>query len=168
MMRNGKQSDSLAWGEPRSRPFKGFLVRWFEWVNTTWPHREHSLYNGARDASSLSTIVPCLHSHVPPQTDLVIVEAGSMFLSHKPPELEELILQLISSSKPRAVAFVTVHVWCTFGGSQAKKTNGFGMQSLETCIRGPLDPRGRRCVYHKTRTYRTHGASMGRCRQTKA
>ena len=28
---------NMAWGSPRSRSFKGYLVRWFEWLNSTWP-----------------------------------------------------------------------------------------------------------------------------------
>ena len=74
MSMNGRTPVALAWGEPRKRPFKGFLVRWFEWLNTTWPHAGHQLFNAGRDASSLGTILPCLFSHLPPRFDFLLVE----------------------------------------------------------------------------------------------
>ena len=116
MARNGLVKDVLTWGEPRKREFKGFLVRWFEALNATWP-QEHTLDNAARDASSLDTLTPCLASHMPRGgADLLIVEAGSMFLAHTPGGMEQLVRALASMRKPPAVVFVTVHLWCTFGG----------------------------------------------------
>ena len=153
MLRNGQSSDYLVWGEPRSRPFKGFLVRWFEWLNMTWPHHQHKLINRARDASSLSTLTPCLHSHLPQGVDLVLIEAGSMFLSNQPAEMEHLTRLMLAQELPPAITFVTVHAWCTFGGSERKKTLGFGLSSLASCLRGPLDPHGRRCVYSHIRQH---------------
>lgn len=130
MLRNGRVNDTLSWGEPRVRQFKGFLVRWFEWLETTWP-QPHTLYNSGRDASSLSSLTPCLASHLPSNgADLLIVEAGSMFLSHRPAMIEQLVRAVASMRVPPAVVFVTVHVWCTFGGSIRKKTDGFNMRSL--------------------------------------
>ena len=79
MLNNGQQPTSLLWGEPRWRPFKGFLVRWFEWFNATWPHPQHRIVNAAKDATSMETIVPCLFSHLPASFDLLFVEGGSMF-----------------------------------------------------------------------------------------
>ena len=130
MLRNGRVNDTLSWGEPRVRQFKGFLVRWFEWLETTWP-QPHTLYNAARDASSLSSLTPCLASHLPSNgADLLIVEAGSMFLSHTPAMIEQLLRAVASMRAPPAVVFATVHVWCTFGGSIRKKTDGFNLRSL--------------------------------------
>ena len=97
------------------RPFKGFLVRWFEWLNATWPHPEHTLINSARDANGLSPIVPCLFSHLPARADLVIVEAGSIVPGNQPPVAELLARQLLGMRSKPAILFVTVRTWCKFG-----------------------------------------------------
>lgn len=129
MANNGRQPVTLVWGEPRKRPFKGFMVRWFEWMNATWPHAEHRLYNAGRDASSLSTIMPCLFSNVPPQIDLFLIEAGSIF-GQSTTILEILLRKVLSMRHPPTVAFVTVHLWCTYGGSLSKKVYSHGKANM--------------------------------------
>lgn len=59
---HGESNVTLVWGHPRSRPFKGFLVRWFEWLNATWPHAEHRLVNNGRDAQPIWALLPCIYS----------------------------------------------------------------------------------------------------------
>ena len=130
-MRNrGAEPIRMVWGEPRSRPFKGFAVRFFEWMNATWPHPQHQLFNAARDASSLATIVPCLFSHLPQRFDLLLMEAGSMFETTKSYTIETLTRQVLSMRFPPAIAFVTVHLWCTFGGSLRKRVVSYGLNKL--------------------------------------
>jgi hypothetical protein len=129
MGNRGVEPVRMVWGEPRVRPFKGFAVRLFEWINATWPHPQHQLFNAGRDASSLLTMVPCLFSHLPPTFDLVLVEGGSMFETTRGYTLELLVRQLVSMRIPPVVAFVTVHLWCTFGGSH-KKTPSYGLSRL--------------------------------------
>ena len=129
MQNSGRGSTLMAWGEPLRRPYKGFLVRFFEWLNASWPHPEHQLFNAGRDASSMATIVPCLFSHVPPHTDLVLIEGGSM-LSNPPSLMETIVRQLVSTRNPPVVLFVTVHMWCTFGGSIAKRVVSYGHAAL--------------------------------------
>lgn len=131
MQRSGTVPDLMSWGLPRTRPFKGFLVRWFEWLNATWPHVQHALVNNARDATSLSTIMPCLASYLPPQgADVVVIEAGSMFLTHTAGLLEQLLRAIDSMRAPPCIIFLTVHVWCTFGGSFQKKVHSFGLKEV--------------------------------------
>ena len=76
MANRGVEPVNMVWGEPRRRPFKGFAVRFFEWLNVAKP--EHQLFNAGRDASSRN-VAPCLFSHLPPSFDLILIEAGSMF-----------------------------------------------------------------------------------------
>ena len=130
MSMNGRAPVALAWGTPHHRPFKGFLVRWFEWLNSTWPNRRHVLKNGGRDANSLVTIAPCLSSHLPASVDVVILEVGSMFVTNTPATIEIILRQLASRRRPPLVIFVTIHLWCTFGGGKNKKTLSYGLTSL--------------------------------------
>lgn len=129
MTRNGAQPTVMSWGYPRTRPHKGFLVRFFEWINATWPHPQHQLHNAGRDASTLSTIAPCLFSHLPAQMDLLLLESGSM-ISQKASLIETIVRQLLQMRPPISVLILNVHLWCTFGGSISKKTLSAGVSSL--------------------------------------
>ena len=109
MYNNGRQPVAVLHGEPRIRPFKGFMVRWFEWLNATWPHPQHRLINAANDATSMSTIVPCLFSHLPTSFDLLLIEGGSMFLGNTPELMESVARKVLSMRSRPDVAFFTVH-----------------------------------------------------------
>ena len=130
MHNNGRQPVAMLHGEPRMRPFKGFLVRWFEWLNATWPHPQHRLINAAGDATSMSTIVPCLFSHLPSSFDLLFVEGGSMFLGNTPELMEAVARKVLSMRSRPDVAFVTTHYWCRHGGSTYKRTQSHGQLAL--------------------------------------
>eukprot|EP00966_Prymnesium_polylepis_P036785 853411-Prymnesium_polylepis.1 len=55
----------------------GFLRRAFDWVNATWPHAEHRLYNSGRPgAGGLANFIGCLSSWVPEEIDLYFLEVG--------------------------------------------------------------------------------------------
>jgi hypothetical protein len=67
---------NMAWGSPRSRSFKGYLVRWFEWLNSTWPNPQHRLLNFAHDAIPIEHELMCLSTSLYPevrQADLVLL-----------------------------------------------------------------------------------------------
>ena len=130
MSTNGKENVSLVWGEPRVRPFEGTFVRWVNWLRWQWPRSQISLLNSARDASSLSTIVPCIFTKLPKEVDLVVIEAGSMWLVNRPNTVEHITRQFLSMRRPPAVLLLTVHAWCTFGGSEKKKTLSYGLTGL--------------------------------------
>ena len=130
MKNGGFKPVVMSWGSPRKRPFKGFSVRFFEWINATWPHPQHQLVNAGRDASTLSTIVPCLFSHIPTSMDLLLIEAGSMFLTNKPYTLEIVTRRVRAMRSPPAVAFVTVHNWCVFGASIKNRVLSHGLLEL--------------------------------------
>ena len=103
----------LVWGTPRSRPFKGFLVRWFEWLNATWPHPEHTLSNSGRDAQPIWALLPCIYSYVPPAANLIFLEVGSMPYAFDPVRAESVVRRLANLNPRPTIVFVTVTIWCT-------------------------------------------------------
>ena len=55
----------------------GFLRRTLEWMNETWPHAGHRLYNGGRPgAGGLANFLGCLSTWVPEEIDLFWFEVG--------------------------------------------------------------------------------------------
>lgn len=109
---NGRSDVTLSWGHPRSRPFKGFMVRWLEWLNSTWPHASHRLVNSGRDAQPLSRLQPCLFAYVPNDVDVVFLEVASMYMYFDPVPIEAVVRQL-SELRPRpAIVFITIALWC--------------------------------------------------------
>ena len=55
----------------------GFLRRTLEWMNETWPHPGHRLYNGGRPgAGGLANFLGCLSTWVPEEIDLFWFEVG--------------------------------------------------------------------------------------------
>ena len=109
----GIENVTLVHGQPRSRPFKGFLVRWFEWLNATWPHADHQIVNNGRDAQPIWTLLPCLYAYVPPKVDLIFLEVGSMPYAHDPVRAEAVVRRLATLDPRPTIVFVTVTVWCT-------------------------------------------------------
>ena len=53
---------------------KGWLVRFFYWVNATWPHPGHRLVNAGRAATPISSYALCTAQAIEPTADLVIIE----------------------------------------------------------------------------------------------
>lgn len=104
----------MVWGEPRTRPFKGYWVRWFEWLQARYPHANHSLFNGARDATPVQVLLPCVFAYIPPGVGLVFLELGSMLYHHAKDNgaIEALVRKLLSLSPRPTLCFVTVPLWC--------------------------------------------------------
>ena len=109
---NGVNPVQLLWGKPRTRPFKGFLVRWFEWLNRTWPHAAHALVNNGRDAQPFYTLLPCLYAYVPPRANLIFLEVGSMPYAFDGARTEAVVRRLAGLQPRPAIVFVTTSVWC--------------------------------------------------------
>ena len=89
----------------RGRHDSGFIVRFFDWMNGTWPHAGHRLLNGARGATSIHAILPCLLSYFDDPVDLVIVEPGSMSYSWATTEkgrssMETVVRKLLTLRQP--------------------------------------------------------------------
>ena len=112
MQFNGRQPFTLGWGSPRSRPFKGWAVRFMEHINTTWPHALHRINNSAADKTSASHALPCLMTKLPSSLDLVLLEFNSMARHQKLPGLEGVVRQLLSLPSQPVIVIVSVHSWC--------------------------------------------------------
>lgn len=109
---SGTVHTRMPWGEPPVRKFKGYLVRFFEALNTTWPHTGHRLNNSANDAQPPQSSLDCLFSHLPRSLDVVLLEFGSM-ARHINFVATEALVRLLLSLQPRPViVFLTVREWC--------------------------------------------------------
>ncbi|KAL1526704.1 hypothetical protein AB1Y20_015404 [Prymnesium parvum] len=104
----------MVWGEPRRRPFKGYWVRWFEWLQQTYPNANHTLFNGARDATPVQVLLPCIYAYVPPNADLIFLELGSMLYHHARDNgaIEAVVRKLLALRPRPTLCFLTVPLWC--------------------------------------------------------
>lgn len=118
---NGKILTRLPWGRPNPRRFKGYLVRFFEEMNASFPHPNHQLNNSAADGVPPQTLFDCLFSHLPRRLDLIFLEFGSMARSTNYPAAEALLRVLLSLRPRPVIVFLTVREWC-----QAHKALRFG------------------------------------------
>ena len=46
----------------------------FQWINSTWPHPEHTLINACKPATPSMLFSFCMHQSVPDDTDLLLME----------------------------------------------------------------------------------------------
>ena len=99
----------LGWG--RVGRFKGFLVRWLDWVNSTWPHPGHRLVNRASGGTALQTVLPCLFGTLPPRVDLVVLEVGSMAKFLTLSAIELAVRKFLSLPVVPSLLFVNVPLW---------------------------------------------------------
>ena len=111
------------WGTPRRRPFAGYLVRFLRWINATWPHAHHGIYNGAQGAKPLSAALPCLDLHAPPRLDLVVLEPLS---SGFPPRssLETVVRLLLSRQPPPTIVLLSATLWYRHLGGEPASSSG--------------------------------------------
>ena len=111
---DGKEVANPGWGEPKERPFKGWAIRVFEWLNTTWPHVGNVLHNGAQSATPLHAASKCLSSFIPPHPDLVLLEPMSMGGLLRADGVESILRKLLSPANGLArpaVAFLNIPLW---------------------------------------------------------
>lgn len=122
---SGRVRTHLPWPTPRgsNRRFAGFLVRFFNLVNGSWPSGAHRLTNGAADGTPPQSILDCLFSHLPRRLSLVILEFGSMARYISLPAVEALVRVLLSLRPQPSLVFLTVRELCradkvAFGAKQ--------------------------------------------------
>ena len=89
---------------------KGFLVRFLEAINRTWP-AAHRIHNGAADATPADLLAECLFSHIPRRPHLVVLEFGSMAKSTTPEAVEAIVRALLDVPSPPAIVFLSVREW---------------------------------------------------------
>jgi hypothetical protein len=109
MLYRGVDVVDVGWG--RRIRHKGFLVRWMDYINSTWPHPDHQLRNFASGGVALQTHVPCLFGGFPPRVDVAIIEVGSMAKFTEMRSIELVTRRLLSLSPQPTVLFVTVPLW---------------------------------------------------------
>lgn len=90
---------------------KGFLVRFLDALNSTWPSPHHHLFNGAADATPAELLAECLFSHIPRQAHVVVLEFGSMAKSTTPSAVEAIVRALLDVPSPPAIVFLSVREW---------------------------------------------------------
>ena len=110
----------------------GWAVKLLNWMNTSWPHRGHKLYNmGEPGADVIPTLLSC------PQTllggiapDLVLVD-----VTVNGPEYYERLLRLLLTSwaPPPAVVFTLFGV-CHTGLEPRNSRPRAGLQSTRVAI----------------------------------
>lgn len=115
----------------------GFLRRTLEWMNETWPHPGHRLYNGGRPgAGGLANFLGCLSTWVPEEIDLFWFEVGGT--GNNIAMVERLARQLYGFRPPaERPAIVALDFWNTRGlkprsSSKASPTPGNEIGSLDT------------------------------------
>jgi len=109
---SGRVRTVMPWGKPSRRKFKGYLVRFFEYLNASFPHASHRLNNSASDATPPQNALDCLFSHLPRRLDLVFLEFGSMARSINYRAAEALLRVLLSLQPRPVIVFLTVREWC--------------------------------------------------------
>ena len=68
----GDEAKRHNWTTTRSA--HGWAGEFMEWLNATWPHPDHALYNHAAGASNSKFVTTCLASHLAAGTDLLLVD----------------------------------------------------------------------------------------------
>ena len=96
--------------EPKQVKIKGFLIRFLEVMNSTYPG-PHQVFNGAADATPAKMIAECLFSHIPRRPHLVILEFGSMAKSSDRESVESIVRALLDVPSPPALVFLSVREW---------------------------------------------------------
>ena len=106
---DGIHNATPGWGKPAHRPFAGWLIRFFHWMNITWPHAGHTVYNGAQSARPLHAALGCLDLYAPPDLDLVFLEPLSAGVNS--PNMEKLVRHLLERRPQPTLVFVNVPLW---------------------------------------------------------
>ena len=98
------------------RPVRGFVLQVLDAINSTWPHRDHQIINGAVDAWTAKAIEPCLLSNEQLiSSDLLLLELGSQsWHSSQPTASERIVRKLLARAggPPPAMVLVTTRQWC--------------------------------------------------------
>jgi hypothetical protein len=108
---SGRIKTAVPWASHKMH-YAGFFVRLFDSLNSTWPHAQHELTNGAADGTPPQTILDCLFSHLPRRLHMVIFEFGSMARYLDFAAVEALVRVLLSLRPRPVLVFLTVREWC--------------------------------------------------------
>lgn len=115
-----------------ARPGEGFLRIAWDWINSTWPHAGHKLYNAGRPgAGGVSNFIGCLSSWLPEVIDLFVLELGATGVK---PESVEQLSRLIYRLSPaeEMPAILIFNVW------NYRFLNADNASALEATVRKAL------------------------------
>ncbi|KAI7839286.1 hypothetical protein COHA_006984 [Chlorella ohadii] len=108
---------SVTGGGGASAPDLAYAARFFQFVNTSFPHSEHVFINRAIAASTAFLYAPCLRHHVPQDADLVVLEftvnerAEAPMTSPERRSYEQVIRQLLGYPSQPAVLLLHTYAW---------------------------------------------------------
>ena len=114
---------------------RGFVMQVLDWINTTWPHPAHRVYNGASDGNPAAVLERCMLSALPSDVDIVLLEFGSA--RSDPYSVERIIRRLLRLPSRPVLVLVNVREWCRCGAL----LNGRKPQSSDTANVTSQQPR---------------------------
>ena len=140
VMRGGCFGAGCAAGQPHGKTQWAFGTQWMQWINQTWPHPDHALYNRAAGASNPLRATRCLASHVAPNTDVLLVDFQLSGWSAL--EQEHFVRTVARLPRRPLAVFIGLVDWCatlTGGGDDETPTRSMpshGSNSeADTCAR---------------------------------
>lgn len=93
-----------------TRPSHGWAGELMQWINATWPHPRHELYNHAAGASNSKFSSMCLANHLAPKTDLLLVDYNLGGWDHQAQEHFARTAAVLAH--PPFVLYVGLLNWC--------------------------------------------------------
>ncbi|PRW60464.1 expressed protein isoform A [Chlorella sorokiniana] len=128
---------SVTWGAgATSRTVTSYPARFFEFINATFPHKDHALLNKAISATNAGTFATCTERLVPAESDLVVVE----FTFNEAPSLhyttpnrrsvEALLRKLLRM--PHSPAVIVLHHYGWYHSAGDGITAGLFYRDAET------------------------------------
>ena len=114
-----------AYGGRAKGRVRGFVMQVLDWINATWPHAEHRVFNGASDGNPAAVLERCMLSALPADVDLVLLEFGSA--RSDPYSVERIIRRLLRLPGRPMLVLVNVREWCRCGAlvsGQSSRTVG--------------------------------------------
>ena len=109
-----------AYGGRSKGRVRGFVMQALDWINATWPHREHQVYNGASDGNPAAVLEKCMLSALPVDVDLVLLEFGSA--RSDPYSVERIMRRLLRLPHQPWLVLVNVREWCRCGEKLVVRT----------------------------------------------
>ena len=120
----------------------GWLLRFFAFLNQTWPHPNNVLVNHARMATGPEYFLPCVNRAVPDTADLVVIGFGEFCdlqnpLSNRPSSyalnttnwfaaaIEGIIATLRRRADPPSILLWNIHKWTRPAGCIAAPYTSF-------------------------------------------